>query len=1551
MANQKREDKNWFGSMVRKSVIGAPLAYGFDKSYQGFKSAGGLSIFSSVVSNKPIVNAQTAAIRSIVFNPANTPMVAPFSNFGLERIGQLGERVKTRLEEDLVLPTPLSKEQVLSTWRDAADAAGMPLEAREAVAQRLEASSTGQQAIENFFFAVQENTSIYTQRASNIFTANIETLDRAASAGLETTMKDIGLTGSRLRRLTGKEWQLTSTTDAFFAEQIHKIKAGLGGAEVKAMEYGRKDIPGSELRLTFTGGKLGKARLELKVPRVLPGDPNLIIHGATQQSKYIAGQYALMEGTRIRSTINHEQYVVYRAAEDLVPAILNQKRINQSAVNRVTSDFHISMIEAPWNVPNTAFGVHPGTDLFVEANKNILRLFPSGPGKYDPGTGFSYPQMSEFDYAEVIKAQELGGRSIYPGFGPSQVARNIVATSDPRAGHLFPEAFPWSRRPIQAIRPEYTPTERALAAMERNAINTDFYWANYDRSVMSPMAKTLFVSEKHAAKLAELGMGTQGGIFISKSLAAQREVEELVSYQVQSKSLGSKIEELLGGKTTFSGDVRLKAGTILGTDPSGRLVELPSDISLKQMVGFSDEGKGNFVQIYGTRNVGEVEWSKVFGFKGMARSVNILGTETFGDVGIKGIQAMVSGGELKKNKALLYHQLFTSLWDFTRTNMAGGKQVSQIASNFAQHPAQVVASIARAAKDGDLYKDEVVVREAFQLARAANLTPEQMGRTFGLVPDVFGLKDKGMFTKKGDWFGYSEDWTRMMMKAEGKSEAFIEKALSVPVSRGFWVRKYGLSPLEYKEISRGLAYGVSQMPFGGEPGPGGLATIEPRLMEMLQSPHFGQSGSLLYGEIADRMAFLHGNRMVEQDIIGKSLKSMLYPGRIEGSISPSAIKDELWKSGFNVKVGGIGDINVPGNIYLSNLAEYKTASGELVKPDLAGDYRSFVEMASDYEAGKIGKEEMRGALSELIGRTTRAYTGTVTGKGGLARGTVLGSTYLTPVLDPQYLGPGEVGITKRTAERMFRDLRGMYTGQAEELAYLESAFFKGESSVPIATWRHPVISPYSLQVRNARLIPGEQDIIAFNEMEESAILASADASEAELRKLSTAARHIEKKQIKQGLIEGGFEVIDAIRRSPAVGMAADYDKDIVGAMLLSPSVSWQIQQQDEREYVQYSIRQQLLKGKAKAGEALTLAEMAADEALKMGIPQRGRLGQLSIALGGARAAILNQQKQLGYQRTINALGVFDYLEQSVVGSKHIAPGKSEQMIDLFSDVIGAWREGKGSEFMRAAESMVRTEKPSLRQGLMGKGINVVTGSGGAEFISGFDLPQATQDIMGSREEFMNKGVSGLSAQRGRDIIFGRGKMATAEEARLLLQEGLEASSLGGFLNKIEGQSGGLMSGLSKRVMTLKNSAMVAGRKALPFAKPLAIGFAASLALSAALSQPPISMSPEAMAPPRPDMKSGTGGANMPTNIHPDAHINGAPTPPPSIPPGHAYIAPANGALVSIRGRSSGRTDYGNMNRQINTVFNRRGNTRTTSSVYDDRTTLTPQKLSDLIKRG
>jgi hypothetical protein len=1525
--------------LFRSAVTATPAAIGVGVFFRNMRNAPAATKFTSMASNRapnPLNSAIQAAVQETIQSGSLTRK---------GRIAQLESMYDRFIEQDKM---SVSKDVVVDSWKNALRTAGVGVDVEEELVFRV-ASKAGDAAdvLKDIATIGNESSSIYTQRAISTFMEDMGILERRGLEGLNTQMMDTGLSGGFLAKEVRSLPKVSlSSLDPVTASYLKKI-SGAFGASIDVMRVSRSDLPGAQLHVGFAGGKLPRSFINkagqtefpllLKIPEAT--GTGVVYKGATQQSKYITGLYGIVgKGNKLESTMNYEQFMAMRAYEDIVPHLMNDKRITRSRIRAAQSQFDQRLIGAAEWVENMPTGVNPSLDEYIAMRSSNLHLFRPGGGTFGP-RGLQLPELEEEAYSQILASQKLSGPggtfNVYPGASPAAIAKNVMMTQDPRQRYLVPEAYAFERRPMQSFRKATLTPEAQRLVGNANLTQKRFGWASMGPG-NAPMFETTYVSERYAQEMAEIGMGSQGALLMSEETAGMRSFTRPKQYHIQPTNVDPTLGKLIEGKTSIENlNMPITKGQFLGRDIEGKLVEASRGGRIVSSRAFSDPLKGDYLELMVAEEFRNPFVSKVFGgAKGMAMSVkgsdlqNYI-AEKFGNEWLagQGIDAIVSMGELKKNRALHYHQLFTSLWDYIDITKNSGKQFgSGLTSRFVSEPVKALEEIRQSASfltRGGGFSHEEMIKSALSMAREAELGPREMGAVFGAVPDVFGMEtgEAGVIAGFKSKFGVT------------------------------------LNPFEAREVSRGLAGGIGQY-FVEDlyaPGSGNTATIEPRFYELLDAPHWGEMGTAIKGDLAGRMLRSNENRVLENSVFGKAAGSFFAPSQIPGAILPSAVTEGLTEKGFGLHLPGIGDVQMPASGQFASFAKYRTPGGDMVSSDLQYSAEDFLEQAKRYEGGTLSKAGMLEETERLGVKFTEAAVSSITGPGGILRGRIPGSTFLTAVPASYgsyaHIGEGEAGITSTYAEKMWGDLEKMYADSPGEVASIRARkekwlASKGAMAEPMLHFRHPGIGQHSMQAVATRWIPGDEAVVAYNEAERRSLIAPGRLTAEQIANVQGRASRGSIGQIlrsKLGLEEA------TLRYSPMVGMAMDTDADLAAVIAMRPTIADKLGKQltyETDEYTTHALRSQMLKAKAGAGTPLTLAQAMAEDAMKLGIPQRGRLGRASVSLQAGRAAVLSQQKSLGASRTANALAFLEAAEQLPISSKWIAPGQAAKQIDILDALPQAFEKG-GKEGARALAEGFEAALPGMspaKRAVLTQGVTVMTPGKEARYIEALRPGQAATDIMSAFEPWANEEIEGVSQKRLREIMFRRGTPSRSE-AEALLSRGINKTALGAFMAPQEfARTGKTTSRISQGILGLKNKMGAAGRSMIPFAKPLALGFAASIALSSMLSKPPLTVDPEALASPRPYLKSGSGGGDQPTNIHPEGHISGSPTTPPSIPSGKAYIT--SGANIRIQGRSTGGFHFGNAGSQLGQAA---GGARVHSTVSDRRQSLSPQHISHILK--
>jgi hypothetical protein len=712
------------------------------------------------------------------------------------------------------------------------------------------------------------------------------------------------------------------------------------------------------------------------------------------------------------------------------------------------------------------------------------------------------------------------------------------------------------------------------------------------------------------------------------------------------------------------------------------------------------------------------------------------------------------------------------------------------------------------------------------------------------------------------------------------------------------------------------------------------------MFELLSSPHLGTLGPELQEETMRRMMSRYGYRLGEQETLSQAAASLLRPAGAEG-IVPSLWTEEMSQLGGKLNIPGIGDVTIPAAEELSQLASYKTTAGVEVTPALAKEYEQLLGDAQLFEAGKITREEMLRSMNTARQQVQRSAMLTMTGTDSLLRGRLEGSRFLTSVptthVAEMGLARDEVGITYKYARRMLKEVGELHGDKALMNEYL--ARLRSGEAIGGAVMRHPFIGPHSTAPIRVRLIPGDEPIAVFGEKFMEAGLLPED--------------HTGRIMGKRLADVPGIERLGAMRLGPGVGLAMDFDADIVNLMLLPRGLEDKAMKAALTEEADaYAIRSQLLKAKKAGTKNLAQMEAAADAALKLRIPKE-KLGLISESLQIARASVLSNTNKIETKRVMNALGFLEWLEQTPISGKHIPAGQSRDMITLFSNIRQSVNTRSKEKLIQNALSVVQRGgigEKFLRQGgrvaLEGRagGLRVLD-------VPGINIEQAAEDIMTGMGIFEREGVGGISPARLRQIIRGRTaqRPITGAEAEALFSYGFKGQTpFAGLIQTID--SPGALTSMTRKVSGLRNRVASFGGRVLEHAKPIALGFGAAVGIATILSGPPKTLTMD--APPPMIKGRGRGGEDItPQDLtDPAAHrqLRGSPTVDPPIEGVNTAPVMPNSVSVSVRGKSRGAVDFNMLNSHIARSL---GGAQVSSRVVDNRQSLNAQNIAKILKDG
>lgn len=1347
------------------------------------------------------------------------------------------------------------------------------------------------------YFA-KTNKSFQANKVIKNFIGQFKSLEQHAIATFSNPT-DIKFSSIRAPKFTRRELGINQVTDPLLRESLTSIQKSINTipeATMKISMAERSGMAGSQLMVTFQGGKFGTKGSSLELPMELSGpglkfqEAGVIVHGTNQQTKRIVGRYGLIDPAtnKITSTLKHEQYAAKLFEQEMIPKILSDNLKSSYQINKSINDFNRSVIEHGVWVNNLPYGIIPGHDAKVSFGRTIVNLVDKN-------------SLSRLDSEATGKVLGNTVNNLFPSTSGNQLSKGIVSSRNAQDFWLAGRAFPFERQPMQALRRGYGPSKRSKAARAADSTRKQFSWmhtAEYENEfgdVSDIMAKTIYVSEKKWPGFGEKAFGGVAGGHALISSDMEDQLEHLDPLQVKVSTISDSLKPMMDISKTAEGlydfkfPLNLKPNEIIGYDNMGKAVHFEENMKILGARLHSDNNQ-DFIKFYGAR-LTQPQHPKFFGSDKAVASLTkqnvmerLLRRES--NLAFEGVKYITSIDTLKKNRSLHNSQMLAALHEFTLQNMqTKGKSVSS--SEFASTAEQILSTAA-----GITYNNENVIQGVLGKAREAEFTPHQIGLTFGALPEVYG-----------------DEWRETLFTHGIK-----------------------FSAEEERNIESGHAFGVSQLFYGGVPTSGGRGSVEPRFFEMLKGPQYGDLGHKIVQDIAGRQIISNPEVVMEQSLIEQSLGSISHGVfKMDGvsnyhisDMKPSIIEEITQKGGivnFANTLDKAKSIYIPGADKSLFMRGFTTPQGEIVSNDLKHAYGDLLESASDVFHGVGKRKDAELAMGKLVGELGLAHAKTITGKGvGLARSQVMGSLYATvlPTTVDELGDLNTIGIGKHDAMGMFDQMKRMYehSGLSDaktkilELEERRQRLLAGGVVGAISS-RDPDIGPYSIGASKLKIIPGlEKGYIKVPQ--QTKIITDAQGAE-----------------------------IGRVALGPMAGKAGDYDEDNAHVMLSSSEIEKDIMGhfhtgnpllQAEQEYV---IRQQLLKAKAPPSEGLTLGEEMLAGAEKLALSKE-KVGPISTPFREIRAALT--EARLPISEHLPAMSLLEALEQVPISGKHVPAQKIQVLREQMSRLGTAASRGKAFELIDIAQEVFNSS--SLASNLLTKPQQVFM-DGKELNIPGLDIDKSAATINKVMLDFKEKthGVGNISEAGERAIIAGK---------RLLQGNQIEShlAYSGGLLEEFKMASKGIYASLGRAKSTVQNTISSVGGELLEHAgKPLAIGFGASLAIAAILSKPISNISG---GPATPSIQSANSDSVRPETLHPDSEVSGAPTTSPPIPAPTARIQSDQRAHISIRGINRNNSNMSSISNEITSRLG--GNTTVNVNIRDRKSSINQQKLDQLLRR-
>jgi hypothetical protein len=798
-----------------------------------------------------------------------------------------------------------------------------------------------------------------------------------------------------------------------------------------------------------------------------------------------------------------------------------------------------------------------------------------------------------------------------------------------------------------------------------------------------------------------------------------------------------------------------------------------------------------------------------------------------------GHEARIPMSALLKEQHYLNMQITSALWDTigskiqelkSATNYDAAQYIFRHVKGFMKAPAQTIEGITRLSTVKGAFDESKFINYMMQIGTAANLTPEEFGKVFGAVPELYGA-----------------DWVQ-------KTGA----------------RELGFGMKHFLAAQRMDPTGSIYV-FRGDPSYAGKrASIEPRMFTALRTGAYGELGTDLANEIARRAIAAGPEQLIASREVFKTLESAL------GDITPEAganifklseqFDTSAWKQfsatgGYIEMPGKLPSIYMPGQDQMKLMMPFRTAEGSMALSELAKTYRDVAREASLATAGGdiaiqefasmeiTRKGNARGAFWRFVNDVQSAQA--IFGKGslGLLRGErqrPYGTRFLTlasAMGDEAAMAKFQakadimtVGISDKYFNQMISELAESGVERAE-IERLRKAFIGGEK-IGGAMWRHPTIGRYSTNIVNLMRVE-----------------AAGDAPLA----------------IVQSTLKG-------LNISPTTAMAADFDGDTAGVMLLHGKTERQAMQTSQslsEAYISHAVRMQYLKPKAPGADMITAKDLSRIAIEKLGTPQE-YVPKISLPITEAKEAIAAFS---GDPRFGKALSLLELLEQVPISGKHIPEKQLLENINAFKitteGLLDALREPSAVGIQAQTEALFKHTQfgdPKIAR-LLNKGITLA----GEELeairkvapnfsgqVSGLDLQSTSEFIAESIKRF-----NASEAAMNYRLMAGR---ATVKSPGMLRQY-VETARHSIGLQAKRSTAGQIM---AKAKLIIDNIQAAGGQRLLRGLKPLGLGLLAAVGVGAALS-PSLDPSP----PPPEVLAARQPRAMSPDMIQPPEHTMGS----------------------------------------------------------------------------
>lgn len=1203
----------------------------------------------------------------------------------------------------------------------------------------------------------------------------------------------------------------------------------------------------------------------------------MLVEGGTLRTRYIAPQVGIFDpATGELERISRSEFFLREIEQSVVPDIQAGRLTTGKGIEKAIQEARARTIQTLEPVPNLPLGQQTAglqeyvttrsaaIDIMLEQDRRV------GEGAWKYASAFRTP--SEAEVADVLARHEL-----YGGVSPTGLARGRLQTLDISQQHLVPSAVSWGRRPETMIR-EYNLTQGAANALDKVAGGRYARYKMYEAAsstesvarLTRPQLKTLYLDpEVYADFMQQMGIGEGEAL-------ARGGISKYMGFETTKGAHLASLREDLAERLVAGEGIAAKPGEILGWTQEGDPFLMQRGMRDLRAVAHESAARGPYYSLY-YRDIQKMRSADKF-FGDIKALVHLTGTNSLR----RGIQKNISSyrflsdvdmiasmDELSKGTGKHAKQVLTAMGELAhwKAQRLGPKRLAARGlvglEEFAADPMAMSKLWEDTARVGGTYSHPAYIKQAMEYSLAEmDVSAREFGAIFGATPANLGAETAEQIAREA-----VSNRNEVIKQLGGKKWIRIPEHLRQ------------LQDVYVKGMQTGTAAGVAQIAYGGPAsltGAGAVGSLEPRAFDILRGPAFGEMGTPLSEEFASRLAYTNPEKLAVNRAITRTLAS------IAGQEAPGA-GAQTWKVGqpgfaysadefqnFITRGGGYIDpgkglrpVYVPGGEVLEPMRPYKIGERE-VRTQLADVYHQLARRLDPLysDVGSIGVEQAQREIDVAARELWKQAAPGGKGMGAILRGKVEGSRFFTGVsragkvtanqLARQSSNAMVVGLPRTAALDMFKEMENMYTGRA--MAGIKEAYMRGEEIGGVLA-RHPFIGEFSMQPVRFRKIeaPGEQ------------LLIPEVTSNVRMR------------------LESGQLVEKRLRLGPLIGLAGDKDADIYSAMLVSPDNEKLVRNatlaQDSeflQRYAQHQVRYQLLKagkGDAAADAGMTIRQLMAGDIRKLGTTQNW-VPKLSVELSAAKRALRAAGKGPGAG---DAAMLLEWLEQTPISAKHLAAADvaGGALESTLSAITSSLHYRDADSLQGVVESIVKNDAVA-KELLTGnitieggaEGLAKITGGGTLSRLKGVNIGSATQTLMQAMQEHAVTGEA-----RRAELAVARGAGITVREIPEVI-----GKSVAHMASGVQG----VFANVTRAATSASNIIAATGRSAVRNYKPLAMGFAASLGIAAAISSPREMVGPgrNTIPPARLGMKPGKAAGRMNSeNIMPMQQSLGSPSAP------------------------------------------------------------------------